>query len=248
MKDNITDNTTEEIRINKYLASCGICSRREADRLIEEGRVKVGDRIASAGMKVTGRERITVNGQEVTLQKETRVVALYKPEGYLCTTKDDHGGKTIYELPGLDPSLKYAGRLDKDSEGLLLLTNNGDLIEGMMRGANGHEKEYEVAVDRPVTDEMLSKMRAGIFLEELSVTTRPCFAEKTGERSFRIILTQGLNRQIRRMCETLGMKVLRLKRVRVMNITLEGLKKGSCRQLSAEEVEGIRQMLRRKMK
>lgn len=199
----MNDNNSQE-RLNKYLADCGICSRREADRMIEAGRVMVNKAPASMGMRVSGTEDITVDGRLLDKKDRKVVLAYYKPVGVTCTEKDKYAEKTIRDAIDYPIRVTYAGRLDKDSEGLLLLTNDGDLINGLMRASNYHEKEYLVRVNKPVTDTFLQKMAEGVFLKELNVQTRPCQVEKEGKFVFRIVLTQGLNRQIRRMCRALG--------------------------------------------
>jgi|GEM_PF-48262 len=230
------------IRLNKFLSGAGICSRREADRLIEEGKVTVGGRNAVPGQKIKNGEKVVCNGRTITAgtkgaeEKPDRVLlAVHKPCGIVCTTSDKDRAPNIVDMVDSPVRIYPVGRLDKDSEGLILMTNQGDLVNRLMRGSNGHEKEYLVFIDRPVKPEFIQKMRKGVFLPELDVTTKPCFAEMTGEKSFRIILTQGLNRQIRRMCEQLGCKVRKLKRIRIMNIELGDLKAGESRPVSKKE-------------
>lgn len=223
-------------RLNKYLAECGVCSRREADRWIDQGRVTVNGQKAVSGMQVGGRDLVEVNGRQVKPVSSRVVLAYNKPVGVTCTEKDRHAEKTIMEAVGYPVRLTYAGRLDKDSDGLIILTNDGELIQRMMRGANHHEKEYVVKVDREFTDDFLVKMSQGVYLKELDETTRPCLAERIGKYTFRIVLTQGLNRQIRRMCGCFGYKVRSLTRIRVMNIELDGLKSGAYRELEGEEL------------
>lgn len=226
----------ERMRLNKYLAHCGVCSRRDADRLIEQGRVQVNGLDAVPGQTVSAEDKVTVSGKQVQLKGRTVVLAFYKPIGVTCTERDAHAEKMISDVIHYPIRLTYAGRLDKDSEGLLLLSNDGDLIQGMMRGANQHEKEYEVKVDKEITPDFLSKMSSGIYLKDLDVKTRECVLKKTGKFSFKIILTQGLNRQIRRMCEACGYRVKSLKRVRVMNVNLGNLKPGEYYELADEEI------------
>lgn len=228
-----------EIRLNKYLASCGVCSRREADRLIEQGRVSVNDRIASMGQTVTDADEICVDGKVLDGKARSVVLAYYKPIGVICTEKDSHADKKITDMIDYPVRVTYAGRLDKDSEGLILLTNDGDLIHSMMRGANRHEKEYIVKVDREITPAFLTKMAEGVWLKELDITTRPCEISQIGKFTFQIILTQGVNRQIRRMCRTLGFQVKSLKRIRVMNIKLDGLQYGTYREITGSELEQL---------
>lgn len=239
------------IRLNKFLSGAGICSRREADRLIEEGKVTVDGRRAEPGQKVKTGQTVVCDGRTVAAGKdgagerpERVLLAVHKPRGIVCTTSDKDRAPNIVDMVDYPVRIYPVGRLDKDSEGLILMTNQGELVNQMMRGANGHEKEYLVWVDRPVTPEMIGKLKKGVFLPELEVKTRPCFAEKTGEKSFRIILTQGLNRQIRRMCEQTGCHVKKLKRIRVMNIELGDLKEGEYRPVSKKEYAELMRLLK----
>ncbi|MBS7238830.1 MAG: pseudouridine synthase [Acetatifactor sp.] len=229
----------ELVRLNKYLAHAGICSRREADRLIESGRVLVNGIVPSTGSQVCEKDTITVDGKVVQGREKRVVLAYYKPVGITCTERDPHAKKTIAQAVKYPIRVTYAGRLDQDSEGLLLLTNDGDLIQGMMRGANRHEKEYIVKTDKEVAESFLDQMGQGIFLKELGQTTRPCTVEKIGKYTFRIVLTQGLNRQIRRMCEACGYRVRSLKRIRVMHVLLEDLKPGEYRELGQEDIDRL---------
>ncbi len=221
-------------RLNKYLAECGVCSRRNADKLIDEGRVIVNGQRAVSGMQVCDRDIIEVNGRKVKAISEKVVLAYNKPVGVVCTEKDRHAGKTIADAVKYPVRLTYAGRLDKDSDGLMLMTNDGELIQHMMKGANGHEKEYVVKVDKELTDGFLSGMSQGVYLKELDRTTRPCKLQRAGKYTFKIILTQGLNRQIRRMCAAFGYQVKTLTRIRVLNIELAGLKSGEYRELKGD--------------
>lgn len=227
--------------MNKFLAHSGVCSRRDADHLIEQGAVLVNGIVAKPGQKVDETAQVTVYGKSVKLSDRTVVLAFYKPLGITCTERDSHAEKKISDIICYPIRVTYAGRLDRDSEGLLLLTNDGDLIQAMMRGANEHEKEYLVRVDKEITNELLEKMSDGIYLKELDVTTRKCTVEKTGKYTFRIILTQGVNRQIRRMCETCGYRVRELKRIRVMHITLGSMKPGEYVELSEADIERLYQ-------
>lgn len=226
-------------RINKYLAHAGICSRRDADRLIEQGRVLVNGRLPVPGQQVSERDEITVNGKKVQGPGKKVVLAFYKPVGVTCTEKDAHAERIIADLVRYPVRVTYAGRLDRDSEGLLLLTNDGDLIQGMMKGANCHEKEYVVKVDKEITPDFLKKMESGIYLKDLKIRTRECRTEQIGKYTFRIILTQGVNRQIRRMCAVCGWRVKEIKRVRVMSVTLGNLKPGEYTELSEQETERL---------
>ncbi len=233
------NDSKKEERLNKYLADCGICSRREADRMIEAGRVIVNGVPAQMGMRISEMDDITVDGRPLDKKDRKVVLAYYKPVGVTCTEKDKYAEKTIRDAIDYPIRVTYAGRLDKDSEGLLLLTNDGDLINGLMRAAKYHEKEYLVRVNKPITDTFLQKMAEGVFLKELNVQTRPCQVEKEGKFVFRIVLTQGLNRQIRRMCRALGFDAQGIKRVRVANITIGKLKPGNYRLLTAEELDEL---------
>lgn len=229
------------MRLNQYIASCGICSRREADKIIDAGRVSVNGEKASFGMQVTEGDVVEVNGKKITPKTETVVLAYYKPVGVVCTEKDAHAEKTVIEEIKYPQRVTYAGRLDKDSEGLLILSNDGNLINAMMKSANKHEKEYEVTVDGKISGDFLNRMANGVYLPELDRTTRGCKIKKTGPDSFNIILTQGLNRQIRRMCEALGYKVKKLKRIRVMTVKLSdyNLKPGKYVELKNEEIDRL---------
>ena len=226
-------------RLNQYIASCGVCSRREADRMIEAGRVSVNGTPAVRGMRVQGTDEVTVDGRPLTGALNKTVVAFYKPVGVTCTESDRHADRTLNEAFSFPVRLTYAGRLDRDSEGLLLMTNDGNLIDSMMRGANGHEKEYIVRVKSRISDSDLEHFRKGVRLKELGVTTRPCKVERLGDYTFRIILTQGLNRQIRRMCRAVGNEVRKLKRVRVLNIELGSMKPGEQRIIRGEELQAL---------
>ena len=226
------------VRLNKYISEAGLCSRREADRLIEAGRVQVDGKTAVSGQKVSDNQEILVDGKSISKEEEMVLLAVNKPRGVVCTTDKRWGDQTVEELIHYPKRVFYMGRLDKDSEGLLLMTNNGEILNKMMRAGNYHEKEYLVRVNRPVTEAFLSGMaKGGIPVQEQK--TRPCKVEKTGERTFRIILTQGLNRQIRRMCEYFGYQVVKLKRIRIMNIMLGDLPTGSYREISREEQEEL---------
>lgn len=238
----------EDIRSNKYLSEQGICSRREADRLIEAGKVTVDGRVALMGEKVTGQEKIFCDGKPAGQAAGGRKVkpvllVLNKPRGVVCTTSGKDRAVNVVELIHYSERVYPVGRLDKDSEGLLLLTNQGELANQIIHAGSLHEKEYEVTVNQPFTNAFIKKMEEGVELKELGETTRPCSVTRTGEKSFRIILTQGLNRQIRRMCEALGYKVVSLKRVRIMNIHLGRLNTGDFRRATAKELEELKWML-----
>lgn len=224
-----------EIRINKYLSEAGYCSRREADRLVEAGRVSIDGTVALMGSKVGDNSRVTVDGKAVEKKADTVLLAFNKPVGIVCTTTDKQGNNNIVDYIGYPTRIYPVGRLDKDSEGLILMTNNGEIMDKILRAANGHEKEYVVETDKAVNSEFANKMAAGVYLKELDRTTRPCKVEIIGKKRFRIILTQGLNRQIRRMCSELGYKVVSLKRIRIMNIHLGELAVGEYREVTGEE-------------
>lgn len=232
----------ETVRLNKYLAECGVCSRRDGDKLIASGKVTVDGRTAVMGERVTGMETIAVQGKILSGRNQKIVLAYYKPVGVTCTERDKYAEKTVTEEIGYPVRVTYAGRLDKDSEGLLLLSNDGELIRRMMKASEKHEKEYRVRTKQTLTEEFLQKMSGGVYLKELDVTTRPCTVEQIGRNTFRIVLTQGLNRQIRRMCRGLGFEVTALKRVRVLSVTLDGLAPGEYRELDREELQKLYQM------
>lgn len=230
-----------ELRLNKAISDSGMCSRREADRYIEEGRVTVNGRVASLGTKVTARDKILVNGQLVEQRNETVYIAFNKPMGITCTT-DPSDPDNIVDYVNYPDRIFNIGRLDKPSEGLIFLTNDGGIVNKILRAGNNHEKEYIVTVDKAITPEFEKQMQRGVPI--LGTITKPCKLEKETETRFRIILTQGLNRQIRRMCEALGYEVQRLKRVRIMNVTLAGLGIGEWRFLSPEEMAEINRMVK----
>lgn len=231
-------------RLNKFLSESGVCSRREADRLIEEGKVLVNGRPAEMGMKVDGTEEIVCNGVDISGKKKDKPVllAVNKPKGIVCTTSDKDRAENIVEFLHYPVRIYPIGRLDKDSTGLILMTNQGEIVNKILRGSNSHEKEYMVRVNQPLTEEFIQKMRSGV--EILDTVTKPCFVEKTGGYTFRIILTQGLNRQIRRMCDALGYRVVALKRVRIMNIKLGELKMGEYREVSEKEWKELENLLK----
>ncbi len=233
----------EPIRINKYLSEAGVCSRREADRLIAEGRVTVEGLKAETGMKVTPESRILVDGKPVKKPSAPVLIAVYKPPGVVTTSAEDEPNNIVTYV-GWPERIYPIGRLDKDSEGLILMTNQGDLAESIAHARGRHEKEYLVTVDRAIDRAFVEKMSSGVRI--LNTTTRPCTVEKVSRFRFRIILTQGLNRQIRRMCEALGYRVTELVRVRVMNISLNGLEIGHWRRIEGEEYEELLRELGKK--
>lgn len=230
-------------RLNKYLAECGVCSRREADTLIEQGRVTVNGKPATPGLRVNAGDIVVCNGKTLGNKNEKVVLAYYKPLGVTCTEKDKFADKTLKDAFDYPIRVTYAGRLDKETEGLLLMTNDGDLINRLMRGTEHHEKEYIVKVTKELAPDFREKMEAGVFLSELNRKTKPCKVEILGKYTFRIILTQGLNRQIRRMCQELGYKVNALQRVRVANITVGKLRPGTFRRITGEELQELYQYI-----
>lgn len=230
---------TARIRLNKYLAECGVCSRREADVLIAEKKVSVNGKVAQPGMRVSEKDEIICNGKALKNRNEKVVLAYYKPLGVTCTEKDRFADKTLKDAFDYPIRVTYAGRLDKETEGLLLMTNDGDLIQRLMRGTEHQEKEYMVKVTKELAPDFKEKMEAGVFLSELNRRTKPCQVEILGKYTFRIVLTQGLNRQIRRMCKELGYRVNALQRVRVANITLGKLRPGTFRRVNGEELQQL---------
>ena len=230
------------IRINKFLSEAGVCSRREADRQVAEGNVTVDGRRAEVGTRVLPGQSVCICGREVAKEEEMILLALYKPVGIVCTAEKREKNNVI-DYIGYPKRIYPVGRLDKDSEGLLLLTNNGDIVNKLMRAGNMHEKEYLVTVDKPITESFLRGMAGGVPLRELGATTRKCRVERVGKWGFRIILTQGLNRQIRRMCEYFGYRVVKLVRTRIMNIELGNLEKGKYRAVTAEEYGRLQKLL-----
>ncbi|MCI8417321.1 MAG: pseudouridine synthase [Lachnospiraceae bacterium] len=239
----------EEIRLNKYLSEKGICSRREADRLIEQGRVTVDGRVADMGMKVREDQVICVGNRQVGGTTRPVLLAVNKPVGVVCTT-DKRERRNIVDFVGYPERIYPIGRLDKDSQGLILMTNQGELVNQILKASNHHEKEYLVRVNKPVTEAFLEQMRKGVSIRKeekgkvlLDAVTRPCVVERMGKQRFRIILTQGLNRQIRRMCEALGYRVEELRRVRVLNIQLRGLPQGRYREVTREEYAQLLELL-----
>lgn len=231
-----------EVRINKFLSEAGVCSRREADRQIEAGNVTIDGKIAQMGDRVSEGQQVCFQGVPVKKEEEMVLIALHKPAGIVCTAEKREKNNVIDYL-NYPKRIYPVGRLDKDSEGLLLLTNNGDIVNKMMRSGNMHEKEYIVTVNRPVTDSFLHGMANGVPLVELNTTTRKCRVERTGKKQFRIVLTQGLNRQIRRMCEYFGYRVQKLVRVRIMNIELGDLEPGKYRDVTPQEYKRLLELI-----
>ena len=229
--------TSEPIRINKYLSEIGYCSRREADKLIAAGRVQVNGRKIEMGTKVTPKDRVTVDGVAMNSQRKKPVyLAFNKPVGIVCTTDTRVEKNNIIDFINYPSRIFPIGRLDKPSEGLIFLTNDGDIVNKILRAHNKHEKEYVVQVNKSITAEFIKKMQNGIPI--LGTVTRKCWVKQTLKQEFRIVLTQGLNRQIRRMCEYLGYRVTNLKRVRIMNVSLD-TEVGHWRHLTAKEIQDI---------
>lgn len=224
-------------RLNKFISETGFCSRREADKLIEQGRVTLNGRLAVLGDKAGPADAVEVNGKPIRAADQNFVyLAFNKPVGITCTTERHIVGNVI-DYIGYPERIFPVGRLDKPSEGLIILTSDGDIVNKILRAGNQHEKEYEVAVDRPITDDFVREMQSGVPI--LDTVTQPCQVRQLSRHTFRIILTQGLNRQIRRMCTQLGYSVTRLKRLRIMNVTLDGLPTGKWRELSPQEMSEI---------
>lgn len=231
----------EKTRINKYLSEVGFCSRREADRMLEQGRITVNGGAPELGTKVSDEDEIMVDGISIRKTEEEHVyIALNKPVGIVCTTDTKREKNNIVEFVNHPKRIFPVGRLDKPSEGLILLTSDGDIVNKILRARNNHEKEYIVRVDKPITPQFLHKMRNGVPV--LGVITNKCEVEQIDTLSFRIILTQGLNRQIRRMCEYLGYEVKKLKRIRIMNIKLD-LPIGKWRDLTKSEMTELNDLL-----
>ena len=230
----------ETVRLNKFLSEKGICSRREADRLVDEGKVMVNGVCAVMGQKVSSTDEIVVDGKKVsTKQVKPVLIAVNKPAGIVCTTARFEGEKNIVDMVKYPTRIYPIGRLDKESEGLILMTNLGDLANEISKASNSHEKEYVVTVNNQVTESFLDKMRRGMHLEELNADTMPCVCTKTGNREFHIILKQGLNRQIRRMCAACGYRVETLKRIRIMNIHLGNIPQGNFRNVTDAEFDKL---------
>ena len=232
------------MRLNKFLSSIGFCSRRQADKYIENGKIYIDDSVAGLGTELYDKQKVyfekTYIGQIDDLKLKQRIVlAVNKPRGIVCTSSDKDRAENIVDFINYPLRIYPVGRLDKDSEGLLLMTNDGSLVNALMKAKNHHEKEYIVEVNKNIDEAFLQAMSGGVYIKELKVKTRKCYIEKISVKSFKIILTQGLNRQIRRMCESLGFKVLSLRRIRIVNITLGKLKTGEYRKLSTTELDTL---------
>ncbi len=233
---------SEAVRINKFLSEAGVCSRREADRYIEEGKVKIDGVVAQIGSKVTKDNVVTFFDKPVKKEEKLVLIAFNKPEGIVCTT-DHSEPDNIIDYIGYNMRIYPIGRLDKDSEGLILLTNDGNIVNKILRAENNHEKEYIVTVNKEITMDFIKKMSSGVAI--LDTVTKPCTVNLIDRYTFNIVLTQGLNRQIRRMCEALGYRVVNLRRVRIMNILLGRLKSGDYRNVTEREIEDMNQLLRK---
>ena len=229
----------EGIRLNKFLSEAGVCSRRQADRDIEAGLVTVDGTVAGLGTKVYEDSRVCYKGKAVEIKDKLVIYAMNKPIGWVCTSAEADDN-SLFKHVDFPERVIYVGRLDKDSSGLLLLTNDGDLANSVQKSRNNHEKEYMVRVNKPVTEDFIKKMSEGVPI--LDTVTKRCRVKKTGERSFSIVLTQGLNRQIRRMCDAFDYRVVNLKRVRVMNIKLGSLRPGEYRRLDKDEEAELRRL------
>tara|TARA_B100001173_G_scaffold71554_1_gene60845 strand:- start:99 stop:827 length:729 start_codon:yes stop_codon:yes gene_type:complete len=228
-------------RLNKYFSEIGFCSRRAADKLIQEGRVLINGELALVGQKINLEDIIKVDGEPLNIKKNKKVyLAFNKPVGIVCTTDTRVEKDNIIDFINYPSRIYPIGRLDKPSEGLIFLTNDGDIVNKILRARNNHEKEYQVTVNKPVTDDFVSKMSSGIPI--LDTITRKCFIKQTHKKQFKIILTQGLNRQIRRMCEYLDYRVTKLRRVRIMNIKLD-IEVGKYRDLTSKEIKSIKELI-----
>lgn len=235
-------NSTNGIRINKYLSEAGYCSRREADKLIDKKRVKINGVIPAIGTKVMPGDEVKVDNKKITSKKKKHVyIALNKPKGIVCTTDSKREKNNIIDFVNYPERIFPIGRLDKPSEGLIFLTSDGDIVNKILRASNHHEKEYVVTVDKTITNNFIKKMGNGVPI--LGTTTKKCFVQKINNKRFKIILTQGLNRQIRRMCEYLNYEVKQLKRIRIMNITLD-LNLGEWRHFTRKEFQQLQVLLR----
>ena len=232
----------EGIRINKYLSESGVCSRREADRQIALRNISIDGRTAGVGDRVLPGQQVLFCGQEIQKEKEEILLLVHKPVGIVCTA-EKREKNNIVDYLSYPKRIYPVGRLDKDSSGLLLMTNQGDLVNKIMRAGNMHEKEYLVTVNKPLTQEFLRGMAQGVPIKELSVMTRKCLVEKVDSKTFRIVLTQGINRQIRRMCEYYNYRVVALQRIRIMNLKLGDLKPGTYREISARELTELKKQL-----
>ncbi|OLQ81460.1 23S rRNA pseudouridine synthase F [Photobacterium proteolyticum] len=238
--DNADQNQAKAVRLNKFISDTGFCSRREADKLIDQGRVTINGQEPEMGMKVQPGDEVLVDDRPLRAKEKPIYIALNKPTGITCTT-ERHIKDNIVDFIGHRKRIFPIGRLDKPSDGLIFLTNDGDIVNKILRAGNSHEKEYVVRVDKPITQEFIDKMASGVAI--LDTVTLPCKVTKETTYSFRIVLTQGLNRQIRRMCEALGYDVFKLRRVRIMNISIDGLPNGKWRYLTEAEIAEIHSLI-----
>lgn len=245
--DNIIKHTekSEEIRINKYISESGFCSRREADKYLEAGKVTIDGKVATLGDKVKPGQKVCINGKSLYKEEELVYIALNKPVGITCTTDRKIPGN-IVDFINFPKRIFHIGRLDKDSQGLILLTNDGDIVNKILREGNNHDKEYIVTVDKAITKDFLTKMSQGVKI--LDTITKECYVRKEGSKIFRIVLTQGLNRQIRRMCSALGYNVVKLERIRIMNIKLDSLPLGKWRYLTDAELKELNKLISNSIK
>lgn len=241
----IHEDKNPTVRLNKYIGESGYCSRREADKLIEKGSVKINNKVAVMGDKVSPGDKVYINNKLISSTEDFVYIALNKPVGITCTTEHKVRGN-IVDFIGHEKRIFPIGRLDKDSQGLIFLTNDGDIVNKILRAGNNHEKEYIVTVNKPITPEFVQKMSSGVPI--LDTVTKKCMVKRESKYVFRIILTQGLNRQIRRMCSYLGYEVTKLERIRIMNVSLGNLPIGKWRYLSAKELEKINELTRESVK
>lgn len=228
------------LRLNKAISETGFCSRREADKYIEDGRVMINGKLGVLGDKVTSKDVIKIDGKRINHKQEAVYIAFHKPVGITCTT-EPHIKGNIIKFINHPKRIFPIGRLDKPSEGLIFLTSDGDIVNKILRAGNNHEKEYIVRVNKPITPEFIDHMRTGVELSD--ATTKPCKCERINPYVFRIILTQGLNRQIRRMCDVLGYEVVKLKRIRIMHVMLDGIEEGQWRNLTERELEKLMELV-----
>lgn len=241
----VHDERSEDVRLNKFIGESGYASRREADRLIEAGRVTVDGIVATMGTKVKKGNIVKVDGKNISNNEELVYIVLNKPVGITCTTERNIKGN-IVDFIGHKKRIFPIGRLDKDSEGLIFLTNDGDIVNKILRSGNNHDKEYVVTVNKSITKEFIDKMSSGVKI--LDTTTKKCTVEKLNNKSFKIILTEGLNRQIRRMCETCGYDAISLRRVRIMNVSLDNLKVGQWRYMTTQELKSLNNLIQESKK
>lgn len=233
------------MRLNKFISEKGICSRREADRLIETGKVMVNGEIAKVGMSVDEKDNVLVHNKPLKRKDKLVYLAFNKPVGITCTTDTSIKGNIISYI-NYPKRIFHIGRLDKPSQGLILLTNDGDIVNKILRAGNNHEKEYLVTVNNPISEDFIRKMSNGVPI--LDTVTKKCFVKRESKYVFRIILTQGLNRQIRRMCEYLGYSVVKLQRIRIMNINLDGIAEGKWRYLTNNEMNELNKLVHSSIK